>query len=136
MRKSREQRWQNNLYALQQFVAREGTSMIGSTCVEVYQGEKVAIGSWVAHTRKQYRSGLLSDARQRELQAVNGWVWSKRKPGRRYDISRDSEMVALYSQGTRVCDLAQQFNLSRQRVHQILRASNVGARGKVLSRGV
>lgn len=87
----------------------------------MYEGKNVALGAWVAYNRQQYRSGELSLDRQQALEQLAGWHWEKQKPGRRYDKTRDTEIVTRYNNGERVGVIADSFNLSRQRVHQILR---------------
>ena len=92
-----------------------------ATQVEIYQGKNVALGAWVAYNRQQYRLGELSVARQEQLEILTGWHWDKQKPGRRYDTKRDAEIAQRYKSGERVGLIADRFNLSRQRVHQIVK---------------
>lgn len=87
----------------------------------MYEGKNVALGAWVAYNRQQYRAGELSLERQRALEQLAGWHWEKQKPGRRYDTTRDTEIMNRYKSGERVGMIADSFNLSRQRVHQILK---------------
>lgn len=93
-----------------------------ATQVEVYQGKNVAVGAWVAYNRQQYRLKRLSVARQQQLETLKGWHWDKQKPGRRYDKTRDTDIAQRYKKGERVGAIADSYNLSRQRVHQILKA--------------
>ena len=120
---SRTDRWQYRFSALKQYANRTGTSLVPATQVEVYQGKNVALGAWVAYNRQQYRLGELSVARQEQLETLAGWRWDKQKPGRRYDKKRDAEITQRYKSGERVGAIADSFNLSRQRVHQILKKS-------------
>lgn len=92
-----------------------------ATQVEIYQGKNVALGAWVAYNRQQYRAGELSVDRQRALESLVGWHWAKQKPGRRYDKKRDAEITQRYKSGERVGVIADSYNLSRQRVHQIVK---------------
>ena len=119
---SRTDRWQFRFDALQQYVDRTGTSIIPSTQVEIYKGKNVALGTWIAYNRQQFRAGRLTTERQEKLQGLIGWHWDKRKPGRRYDGTRDLEIMKRYKNGERVGLIAESLNLSRQRVHQILKA--------------
>jgi len=118
---SRTDRWQYRFGALKQYADRTGTSLVPATQVEVYQGKNVALGAWVAYNRQQYRLGELSVARQEQLEILTGWHWDKQKPGRRYDKKRDAEIAQRYKSGERVGAIAESYNLSRQRVHQIVK---------------
>ena len=120
---SRTDRWQYRFSALKQYANRTGASLVPATQVEVYQGKNVALGAWVAYNRQQYRLGELSVARQEQLETLAGWHWDKQKPGRRYDKKRDAEITQRYKSGERVGVIADSYNLSRQRVHQILKKS-------------
>jgi len=121
MRTSRTDRWQFRFDALRQYTNRTGTSLVPATQVELYDGKNVAIGSWVANNRQHYRTGVLPLERQQMLETLTGWTWSKQKPGRRYDTNRDTQIVKLHKDGVRIGLIAIEFNLSRQRVHQILK---------------
>ena len=118
---SRTDRWQYRFNALVQFTNRTGSSLVPATQVEVYEGKNVALGAWVAYNRQQYRAGELPIVRQQALEQLTGWHWEKQKPGRRYDKKRDAEIAQRYKSGERVGLIADSFNLSRQRVHQILK---------------
>jgi len=118
---SRTDRWQYRFNALVQFTNRTGSSLVPATQVEVYEGKNVALGAWVAYNRQQYRAGELPIVRQQALEQLAGWHWEKQKPGRRYDKKRDAEIAQRYNSGERVGLIAVSFNLSRQRVHQILK---------------
>jgi Mor family transcriptional regulator len=118
---SRTDRWQYRFGALKQYADRTRTSLVPATQVEVYLGKNVALGAWVAYNRQQYRLGELSVARQEQLEMLTGWHWDKRKPGRCYDKKRDAEITQRYTSGERVGAIAESYNLSRQRVHQIVK---------------
>ena len=121
MRTSRTDRWQNRYNALQQYTNRTGTSLVPATQVEIFDGKTVALGAWVAYNRQQYRTGELSASRKESFEQLTGWHWEKQKPGRRYDRARDTEIVRRYRSGEKVGLIAVSVNLSRQRVHQILK---------------
>lgn len=121
---SRTDRWQHRFNALVQYANRTGTSLVPATQVEVYGGKNVALGAWVAYNRQQYRTGSLSSARKQALEQLAGWHWEKQKPGRRYDKTRDADISKRYQSGERVGDIAKSYNLSRQRVHQIVKKTS------------
>lgn len=125
MRTSRTNRWQFRFNALLQYTNRTGTSLVPATQVELYEGTNVAIGSWVANNRQQYRTGALPIERQQLLETLTNWTWSKQKPGRRYDTDRDVQIENLHKRGVRVGIIAVEFNLSRQRVHQIIKRKSL-----------
>jgi len=125
MRTSRTDRWQYRFNALQQYTNRSGSSLVPATHIEVYEGKNVAVGAWVAYNRQQYRTGTLPEARKQTLETLTGWRWDKQKPGRRYDTNRDAEILSLHKDGVRVGVIAVEFNLSRQRVHQILKRKSL-----------
>ena len=118
---SRTDRWQYRFDALVQYTNRTGTSLVPATQVEVHEGKNVALGAWVAYNRQQYRTGELSTPRKQALEKLAGWHWEKQKPGRRYDKTRDTDITKRYESGERVGDIAKSYNLSRQRVHQIVK---------------
>ena len=58
---------------------------------------------------------------------MSGWKWEKQQPGRRYDKERDNLIVTRYKSGVPAKSLADEFGLSRQRVHQIVRRTKQDA---------
>ena len=124
MTTTRTERWHEHYEALRQFVNRTGTSTVPTTLVETYNGRKIALGAWVAYNRQRKRAGTLPADRVQALESFAGWKWDKQQPGRRYDKSRDTAILESYKNGRSARDLAREFNLSRQRVHQIVRKIN------------
>lgn len=120
---TRTERWQEHLAALTQYTTRTGTALVPSNHVEVYNGRNIALGAWVAYNRQRYRLGTLSADRSATLGALAGWKWEKQHPGRRYDKARDARILERYKSGVPAKSLAEEFGLSRQRVHQIVRRS-------------
>jgi len=118
---SRDTRWGIRFGALRQYTQRTGTSLVPVLHVELYEGTNVALGAWVAYNRQQQRAGELSDDRQTQLATLAGWHAEKRRPGRHYDTSRDREIVRLRADGSLIAEIATNYSLSRQRVHQILK---------------
>lgn len=118
---TRNERWQEHLTALTQYINRTGTSMAPANHVEIVNGRNVAIGAWVAYNRQCHRNGTLPADRAAILSALPGWKWEKQQPGRRYDKNRDTLITEKYYAGSSAKALADEFGLSRQRIHQILR---------------
>lgn len=118
---TRDERWQEHFNALSQYTTRTGNALVPTTHVEVYGGKSIALGAWVAYNRQRQRAGTLPQERVESLSALNGWKWEKQQPGRRYDKNRDETIITRYTGGTSAKDIAKEFGLSRQRVHQIVR---------------
>ena len=76
------------------------------------------LGAWVGYMRQRNRAGLLNDTRVNLLQSLHGWSW-KLNPGPAIDTQRDEEIVRLRKDGASLQTIADEFNISRQRVHQI-----------------
>ena len=119
--------------------------------VEVLEGMEVKLGSFVSYQRQRRRKILLACERARvgdsvaalakadknhlrfrdreqALESVNGWAWGPLRPGPASKAARNLEINKLYGEGTPVKALSDQFDLSRQRVHQI-----VGPKQKVFA---
>lgn len=106
--------------ALNQFVAREGHCNVPAAHVEILDAKEINLGAWVGYMRQRYKKGLLSQPRIEELQAISGWQWGPLKPGPATNTKRNSLIMDLRSSGQSLRQIADQFELSRQRVHQIV----------------
>lgn len=111
-------RWANHFDALQQYVARTGNALVPSSHVELHKDTTIPLGAWVGYMRQRNRAGLLSETRTNLLQSLHGWSW-KLNPGPAIDTQRDAEIVKLRNDGASLQTIADEFNISRQRVHQI-----------------
>lgn len=118
---TRDERWQEHFNALRQYTDRTGNALVPTTHVEIFGGKNIALGAWVAYNRQRQRAGTLPQGRVDALSSLTGWKWEKQQPGRRYDKNRDEVIISRYENGTSAKDLAKEFGLSRQRVHQIVR---------------
>jgi Mor family transcriptional regulator len=92
--------------------------------IEIVDGAEISLGAWVGYTRQRYRKGQLVDARIQELNSVNGWSWGPLNPGPPTDRNRNIEIRQLRDAGHSLRQIADRFDLSRQRVHQIVKKSN------------
>lgn len=110
--------------ALRQFSERNGHCRVPAVHVEIVDGAEVTLGAWVGYTRQRYRKAQLPDARIQELNSVPGWNWGPLKPGPATDKNRNSEIHQLRAAGHSLRQIADRFDLSRQRVHQIVKKSN------------
>jgi hypothetical protein len=136
-------RFQWYVVALRQFASREGHCRVPALHVEVLEGMEVKLGSFVSYQRQRRRklreelhiarkqgdttqvrkleSTLRKFAdREYELEAVPGWEWGPLRPGPASKADRNREIKKLYGDGTQVKALADRYELSRQRIHQIV----------------
>lgn len=136
-------RFQWYVVALHQFSEREGHCRVPALHVEVLEGMEVKLGSFVSYQRQRRRKlhdslalaraegnfeevqrlqGTLDKFRDREaaLEATPGWEWGPLRPGPASKAVRNREIKQLYGAGTRVKTLADRYDLSRQRIHQIV----------------
>ena len=90
--------------------------------VVVNNGTELALGRWVAQMRSRGRSGRLSESRRAQLEAIECWDWEPRRRGPAGHQQRNAEIRRLRAAGARLDDLAEQYSLSRQRIHQICMA--------------
>jgi hypothetical protein len=106
--------------ALIQFSSREMHSDVPAAHVEVVDGREVTLGAWVGYMRQRRKKGLLPQPRISELEGISGWQWGPLKPGPATNVKRNSLILDLRSSGQSLRQIADQFELSRQRVHQIV----------------
>jgi len=111
------------IQALSQYVAREGNSKIPAIHVEKFEEKEIALGAWVGYIRQRYRKNQLSQDRIDKISLVANWQWGPFQPGPATDAQRNQEIYSLRSAGKSLREIADIFDLSRQRVHQILKKS-------------
>jgi DNA-binding NarL/FixJ family response regulator len=116
-----------NIYtkAIQQFISREGHARVPAIHVEIVDGKEVRVGAWVGYIRQRAKKGILSAEKRAALDAIPGWQWGPLKPGPATNHSRNSEILSLREKGMTLRQIADSFDLSRQRVHQIVKKANV-----------
>jgi DNA-binding NarL/FixJ family response regulator len=78
----------------------------------------------VGYIRQRAKNGKLPAAKVDALNQVNGWQWGPLKPGPATNHNRNVEILTLRSQGMTLSQIADSFDLSRQRVHQIVKKVN------------
>jgi hypothetical protein len=121
-----QERWTRYITALNAYVSRTGNARVPASHTETLgDGTAVMLGAWVGYLRQRKRAGLLPEARIAEIDTVPGWEWGPLRPGPSADHARNAEILTLRSQGISLQRIGDQFGLSRQRVHQIVRS--VGA---------
>lgn len=109
------------LAALEQYAAREGHAKVPVSHHELFEGRRVPLGAWVGYTRQRYRRGLLTQERIQRLSGLTGWEWGPLTPGPTVRPGRDQEIMMLRRQGLSLQKIADKYDLSRQRVHQIVK---------------
>jgi hypothetical protein len=133
-------RFQWYVVALKQYAEREGHCRVPALHVEVLEGMEIKLGSFVSYQRQRRRklenaisrSGdemavdRLSHAydkftsRKQVLETVTGWEWGPLRPGPASKAIRNDEIQQRYHSGIQVKILADEYDLSRQRIHQIV----------------
>lgn len=118
-------RWEINYSLLLRYYKRIGNALVPSDHIEFTDsGEEVGLGSWVSYMRTRYRQGKLSKERVELLESVPTWTWGPIRPGPKSSSStrtRDDNIVIEYLTGKSLSQIAKVHNLSRQRVHQIVK---------------
>ena len=115
-------KWKKNITALRQYVEKNGNALVPTACKWEIDGETVSLGSWVTYVRIKHRTGSLSVDRSVELSSFPGWEWGPCKPGPTGNPERDNTMMSLRHSGRSLQSIGDEYGLSRQRVHQIVRS--------------
>lgn len=110
--------------SLFQFSAREGHCRVPAIHVEIFEGKEIALGAWVGYIRQRYRKNQISDKRIDALVQVPGWEWGPLKPGPATDAQRNHRILHMRATGHSLRQIADHFELSRQRIHQIVKRSD------------
>jgi DNA-binding NarL/FixJ family response regulator len=114
-------RFNTYVKALSQFAAREGHCNVPAIHTEIVENNDVTLGAWVGYVRQRRRKNQLSEERAAAIQAVSGWQWGPLKPGPATDANRNYEILQMRAAGSSLRQIADKFDLSRQRVHQIVK---------------
>lgn len=114
-------RFNTTLIAINNFRSREGHCLIPATHVEYVDDFAAPLGAWVGYVRQRRRKGQLSKDKIEQLENILGWQWGPLRPGPATNGDRNSRIIDLHRDGKSLRFIADEFNLSRQRVHQIVR---------------
>ena len=114
-------KWSRNIKALEIFVNTYGHAKVPAVTRIVVNENEVSLGSWVSYLRVKYRAGTLPSDKQAQLESFSGWSWGPCKPGPMGDTQRDEAMLSARKSGRSLQSIADEYGLSRQRVHQIIR---------------
>ncbi len=106
-------------------MSNNGHALVPASAKVEVDGVVVSLGSWVSYLRMKYRGGKLAQDRQAQLEQFPRWSWGPCKPGPTGDAQRDEAMLDARNTGRSLQSIADEYGLSRQRVHQILRRTSV-----------
>lgn len=115
------QRFTQRLDALRAYTARTGTSDVPLAHIETTSGGPVNLGQWVAYQKARYRNGQLPAERVAPFEQLPGWNWQPRPSGPKPRLDRNTEIRDLRACGHTLDAIAERYDISRQRVHQILK---------------
>lgn len=114
-------RFERYIKALRQFSAREGHARVPAIHIEIVDGTEVNIGAYVGYLRQRKKKGHLPASRIQELESLPGWEWGPLRPGPATNTNRNAEILTMRREGSTLRQIADLFDLSRQRVHQIVK---------------
>lgn len=117
-------RFQLYVRALRQFSERTGHTRVPAVHVEIVDGAEVNVGAWVGYIRQRRKKGQIAAGKIEILENLPGWTWGPLKPGPATNHDRNSEILQMRSQGMTLRQIADSYDLSRQRVHQIVKKTN------------
>lgn len=105
------------LEALNSFVQENGTAFVPTT--KIQNGYK--LGAWVTYIRRRYRDGAVTQELGDRLESLPGWTWGPLSPGPGAKIDRNREILEKVNSGLSLSQVATEYGVSRQRVHQIVK---------------
>lgn len=95
--------------------------MVPANHVEIIDNDKINLGAWVGYMRQRKKNNQLNQDRINALSALPEWNWGPLKPGPATKNNRNNEIAQLRRNGLSLAQIADQYQLSRQRVHQIVK---------------
>lgn len=107
--------------ALTQYITREGHSKVPAVHIENFEEKEITLGAWVGYIRQRYRKGLLPQERIDKISQISNWQWGPFQPGPATDSKRNEIIRNMRTDGKSLREIADEFDLSRQRVHQIIK---------------
>jgi len=117
-------RFIEHLRALMVWQKEHGSCDVPPAEVVSQDGVELALGRWVTQMRSRGRVGRLSKNRMAQLEQLDGWNWEPRRRGPAAQEARNTEIRARRAAGATLEDLAKEYSLSRQRIHQICVSGN------------
>ena len=116
-------RWNRNFEALKNFEKDFGHTKVPASFKIKKNGVLISLGTWVAYVRTKHRRGLLSTDEITYFEQLAGWSWNPKKTGPVKNLKREEEIQNARKSGILPQEIDDRFNISRQRVHQILKQS-------------
>ena len=112
--------------ALQQYISREGHGLVPANHKETLNNRIITLGTWVSYMRQRNKANKLPEKQKKIFDNIAQWTWGPLVPGPKPQMSRNTEIAEKSLDGQSLTQIADQYNLSRQRVHQIVkRTTNV-----------
>ncbi|MDV3136820.1 Helicase associated domain protein, partial [Mycobacterium sp. 29Ha] len=114
--------WDKHYRELLDYVAEHGTARIHQS-YKLRDGFR--IGGWVQKQRNKYAAGKLSEDRQRLLESLPEWRWSrweddtKSRRMRRLTADEKAKFRRLAAAGRPVLELAAEFGIGRSTAHRL-----------------
>lgn len=93
--------------------------------IEIFEGKEIFLGAWVGYARQRKKKNQLSEKRIIELEELPGWNWGPLRPGPATDKNRNKNILDMRAAGKSLRQIADEFDLSRQRIHQIVKKIDV-----------
>jgi hypothetical protein len=114
-------RFNQYIQALQQYITREGHAHVPATHTETLNTTTINLGTWVGYMRQRNKNNQLPQNRTDTLNNTIGWTWGPLKPGPATKNARNNEIHNMRLNGQSLSQIADHYQLSRQRVHQIVK---------------
>jgi hypothetical protein len=111
--------------ALQQYTSRENHAEVPAQHVEILENSEIRLGAWVSYMRQRYKNSKLPAHYVEELIKITGWTWGPLRRGPRKKNERNAKILEMRSTGHSITQISDAFNISRQRVHQIVKNNDV-----------
>lgn len=115
------QRFEMYIGALNAYITREGHARVPSHHVEMLDGSDIHLGAWVSYVRQRHRIEKLNPEYESRLSQIPGWLWGPLKRGPKLKVERNKKILEMRSDGHSITQISDEFNISRQRVHQIVK---------------
>lgn len=111
--------------ALEQYTLRKNNAEVPANHVEILENSEIRLGAWVSYMRHRHKNGKIPAMYVEELTKINGWVWGSPRRGPQKKNERNAEILEMRDTGHSITQISDAFNISRQRVHQIVKNDNV-----------
>ena len=114
-------RFERYVAALQQYISREKHARVPSQHIEILGTEGINLGAWVSYMRQRQRQNKLRHEFSSRLTQIPEWTWGPLKRGPKRKAERNEKILDMRSKGHSITQISDEFNISRQRVHQIVK---------------